>query len=358
MNRTLRYGVLAVLLLLALAWLGQWLVNRWSQVHLVDARIAANIITLSSEAAGRVTAMAVVAGDRVSRGDLLVRIESRQAELQIQETDAEIARLGAEQNHLRAQQAMVRGQLESKREAARAHLEAAEAERQAARAGLAMATSDYERVNSLRKSGIVTMQRFEEEQARFLTAQQQELRSAAGISVVRATLATIEADAAEVTVLERRIAVFDAQKAALAVRRARQLVDLENREIRAAFDGVVGATFVDAGEYVTSGTRLLMYHDPGKVWVDANVKETEFRRLRIGARAMVRVDAYPDRVFGGAVTHLGHAATSQFALLPSPNPSGNFTKITQRLPLRVSIEQDAALLRPGMMVEVAIDVAD
>jgi membrane fusion protein, multidrug efflux system len=94
------------------------------------------------------------------------------------------------------------------------------------------------------------------------------------------------------------------------------------------------------------------------VWVDANVKETDFRKLQLGARASIAVDAYPGRVFVGKVVRLGEAATSQFALLPSPNPSGNFTKVTQRLPVRITVAQDGALLRPGMMVEVEIDVAD
>ena len=89
---------------------------------------------------------------------------------------------------------------------------------------------------------------------------------------------------------------------------------------------------------------------------DANVKETDFRRLTAGAPAQITIDAYPDREFRGEVVRIGEAATSQFALLPSPNPSGNFTKVTQRLPVRISIEQQDGLLRPGMMVEVSIDV--
>jgi membrane fusion protein (multidrug efflux system) len=94
------------------------------------------------------------------------------------------------------------------------------------------------------------------------------------------------------------------------------------------------------------------------VWVDANVKETDFARVKLGAPAAVTVDAYPSVAFQGEVARLGEAATSQFALLPSPNPSGNFTKITQRLPIRIAIEQRDGLLRPGMMVEVSVDVVD
>jgi membrane fusion protein (multidrug efflux system) len=133
------------------------------------------------------------------------------------------------------------------------------------------------------------------------------------------------------------------------------LLDLDDRRLTADFDGVVDKAFVDVGEHVLPGTRLLMYHDPKQVWVDANVKETEIRRVRLGASAKITVDAYPDRVFTGTVTRVGQSATSEFALLPSPNPSGNFTKVTQRIPVRVSVDQVKSLLQPGMMVEVAID---
>jgi membrane fusion protein (multidrug efflux system) len=135
-------------------------------------------------------------------------------------------------------------------------------------------------------------------------------------------------------------------------------IELAKRGIAAAFAGVVDAVFVDPGEYVSPGTRLLIYHDPGRIWVDANVKETDFRRLKLGAPATIRVDAYPGLVLQGRIQRLGQAATSQFALLPSPNPSGNFTKVTQRLPVRIAIEQKDGLLRPGMMVDVGIDVVD
>ena len=357
-RRLVRLAMMGVLLLVGLAVLGQWLVNRWTHVYVSDSRIAANVVALGSEVAGRVTAIDVIAGDRVAKGDLLVRLDSRQAKLRLQELDAEAARIAAEQDQLRARQAMIRAQVGSRLEAGRAQIRSSEAEHRAAQAELGAARSDYERKRSLRQSGAVSVQQFEEVRAQYLTAQQNELRAAAGIESARAAMVVIESERAQVEVLDRQIAVLDAQRTALDARRDQQRVDLEDREVRAAFDGVVDATFVDVGEHVSPGSRLLMYHDPDKVWVDANVKETEFRRLKIGASATVRVDAYPDREFKGEVVRLGNAATSEFALLPSPNPSGNFTKVTQRLPVRMAIQQDAALLRPGMMVEVTIDAAD
>jgi len=116
----------------------------------------------------------------------------------------------------------------------------------------------------------------------------------------------------------------------------------------------VDETFIHAGEYVSRGQRILVTHDPNDIWIKANVKETEIRHLRIGAPVNIIVDAYPQKKFQGTISSIGNAATSQFALLPSPNPSGNFTKITQRVEVHVSIEQVDNLLKPGMMVELEI----
>ncbi|MGH6662111.1 MAG: HlyD family secretion protein, partial [Rhodospirillales bacterium] len=135
-----------------------------------------------------------------------------------------------------------------------------------------------------------------------------------------------------------------------------QKLDFADRTIKSPIDGVVDKTFVRIGEYVTPGQRLALVHDPSKIWIEANIKETEIRNLKPGQVVEVSVDAYPGREFRGRVLTVGHAATSQFALLPTPNPSGNFTKITQRLPVRIVIDQQAGLLRPGMMVEINIDI--
>ena len=103
-----------------------------------------------------------------------------------------------------------------------------------------------------------------------------------------------------------------------------------------------------------------MLHDPNNIWVAANVKETELARFGVGASASVTVDAFPSQPIVGRISWIGPVATSQFALIPNANPSGNFTKVTQRIPIRIDLELTAdslqpARLRPGMMVEVAID---
>jgi membrane fusion protein (multidrug efflux system) len=99
-----------------------------------------------------------------------------------------------------------------------------------------------------------------------------------------------------------------------------------------------------------------MLHNPENVWVEANIKETQVRRLSVGQIVHITVDAYPDDNFMGKVEKIGTAATSRFALLPTPNPSGNFTKVTQRIPVKIAFTKQPKRLSPGMMVEVEIDV--
>ena len=98
-----------------------------------------------------------------------------------------------------------------------------------------------------------------------------------------------------------------------------------------------------------------MVHNPEAVWIKANIKETNINLLHEGAHVEVQVDAYPDEVFSATISNIGNAATSAFALLPSPNPSGNFTKTTQRLEVKIEIGPHESLLKPGMMVELKID---
>ncbi len=157
--------------------------------------------------------------------------------------------------------------------------------------------------------------------------------------------------------------MIDAQVAALAFQApnleaqlSQQAVDVEDRTIRSPVPAVIDRTFVQPGEYVQAGQRILMLHNPDEVWVEVNIKETQVGDIKLGQKVHVAVDAYPDERFDGRISLIGSATTARFALLPTPNPSGNFTKITQRVPVRVKLVDMPKPLSPGMMVEVDIDV--
>lgn len=352
-------AVIAIVIFVAAVVAGwPWLAERWSRVAISDARIAGNMIAVSSEVSGRVTGIYVVAGDKVTKGQLLARTDDAQAQYELQALDAQITGIEAQQEQLRSQQAMVRAQLGARLTAGKTQIAAAEATHRASVAALQNARSRFERIDSLVKSNVSSTQSLEEAQAALSAAEQQEQVATAGIGTANANLAVIQSEEGHIAVLDRQIASLDAQKTALVAQRAQKEIDIARRQIHADFDGVIDSTFIEEGEYVSPGTRLLIYHDPETVWVDANVKETDFGKVKIGAPVRISVDAYPSIAFEGEVVRLGQAATSQFALLPSPNPSGNFTKITQRLPIRVAIDQRDGLLRPGMMVELSIDVID
>lgn len=355
-RRLLRVLILLAALAGVVYFAYPWLLSRWTHVVLDDARVAANMVTVSSEVSGRVTSLPVIAGDHVMRGQVLAEIDAASIKQDLKGLEAQIRGVRAQENQLRAQQDYIRGQLASKLQAAKAQIEVAEASHAAAKAALDNAKSQFERINALAGRNILSTQQQEDAKAKLEAATQEERATAAGIKTAAANIEVVKSEEAQIGVLDQQIAALEAQIVQLNAQTERQRLDLAKHRIVAEFDGVIDSTFVDSGEYLSPGTRLLIYHDPKTVWVDANVKETDFSKLATGAPASIAVDAYPDREFRGEVVRLGEAATSQFALLPSPNPSGNFTKVTQRLPVRISVDQRDGLLRPGMMVEASIDV--
>lgn len=334
------------------------LIARFTQVHINDARITANVVTVSSEVSGRVTAISVLVGDTVEEGDLIASIDREYSQPQLDAVLSTLAATDAQLEELQARRVLLERQLSARRDAALAGIAAADANHEASLAVLTNARARQERAIKLTEQNITSQQTLDETQAALDTAAQQERAAFAAIESARASLAIVEADGEQINVLESQIASVLAQRTGTEADRSLKEIDLAHRMITAQFDGLVDATFVDVGEYVTPGTRIAMYHAPNDVWIDANVKETDYGRIHVGSPATITVDAIPDRTFEGEVIGMGGAATSQLALLPSPNPSGNFTKVTQRLPIRVSIDADGIELRPGMMVEVYVDVTD
>ncbi|MBA1148324.1 HlyD family secretion protein, partial [Ectothiorhodospiraceae bacterium WFHF3C12] len=218
------------------------------------------------------------------------------------------------------------------------------------------ARQELDRVEPMARKGLASDQ--EQDDARHAVAEAVEQLKQAEAERAEAQAALAEARVAvrEPEVLRRQQAVVSARLAEARAEVALQEVNLADRVVRSPIDGVVDKVFVEAGEYVDASRYLIMVHEPGRVWVEARIKETRLAPIAVGQPVNVSVDAYPDRVYQGRVKRVVRAATSQFALLPDPNPSGNFTKITQRLPVRIALDDPDERLAPGMMVEVAIHV--
>lgn len=359
-GRKVRLIALLVVTVGVIGFAGQWIHRMMTHVHADDARVAADTIILASRMPGWVAEMNVIAGDVVPRGTVLARIDGRETEIALRELDARIAGIGARRAELQARIAMVDRQTRSQEEAARARLASARAALPSAEADRTFAEAEHARARELSASGSGTRQRLDQTLALMAVARHRVHAAAAEIENAEALLSTAGAAREELTVLARQLDLLAPQEAELRAQRERLALDLGDRTIRMPFDGIVDRVFVDPGEYVTAGQRMMMIHDERRVRIEANVKETEIRHFTPGRRVRVTVDAWPGRAFEGRVERIAPAATSEFALLPAPNPSGNFTRITQRLPVRIVLDELPAdvALRPGMLVIVEARIGE
>ena len=350
-----RGKILLALLVLSLA-LGWWIYQRSIHVFTDDARISTDLVIISSKVAGRIENLAVKEGSPLSVGDTIVQLDSQETLLRLEElraqlkaTEASIAQAGAELN-------MVERQTGGAMQAAQSQLEAAQANLASTDSDLQLNSAEWERSNSLKEKGILSQRGWEQARSAYQVAQQNQNGARAQVASAQAKLVEANAARDRMAVLEQQQQRLRHDRDRVSHQLSRQQVILDERRIVSPLKGVVDQTFVNTGEYLMPGQRIALIHNPQQVWIKANIKETEIRHLQVGQAVEVHVDAYPDQVFLGKVERIGHSATSQFALLPNTNPSGNFTKITQRLPVRIAVQQKEQLLKPGMMAEIAIDI--
>ena len=286
----------------------------------------------------------------------MMAIDSRESALKVRELEAQISSIRAEKDRTLAEKRLVDKETASKLKSEQARLASAQVTVSSLQPQLDLALREHERAKSLFQKRVVSRRQLDQAETELKKIEREHRIAVADLRAAEAKLAEVEAERERLRVLDSAAAVFDHRERELQAKLEEQRLDLSDRTIRSAIKGVVDKTFVEVGEYVTPGQRLSLIHDPEVIWIDANIKETDIRKTKVGDMVHVSVDAYPDREFTGRVKVIGNATTAEFALLPSPNPSGNFTKITQRLPVRIAIDQQDRLLRPGMMVEIKIDV--
>ncbi|MFT4302248.1 MAG: HlyD family secretion protein [Desulfovibrio sp.] len=335
-----------------------FLVHRQRHITENDARVMADMITISSRVDGWVAQRDVTDGDLVTAGSQLVVIDQREALMQVEELRASDEALRLESERVKTLLEISRGATESTIAAARAHRANAEAALHFSQAELDLARKDFTRSENLIAENAIARRVWDQSRTVLQQAEGKHRQALAQLAEAQANLDQALAHQDDPRVLEAQLAQLDQQRAEVQARIRQKDVALADRVVRSPVDGVVDQKFVEPGEYVIPGQRLVILHDPKAVWVEVLLKETKLSGLRPGQPVDISVDAYPGRAFIGSVERIGTAATSQFALIPSPNPSGNFTKINQRVPVRIKVEQpDDNPLRPGMMVEVDIDLA-
>jgi membrane fusion protein, multidrug efflux system len=340
-KRRLRNFVLTIgaLALLAVgAWYGHywWVAGRFI-ISTDDAYIGAKTATLAAKVPGYVQSVAVEDNARVRAGDPMIRIDDGDYQLAVQTAKDNIATEQAAIDRIGRQIA-----------AQAAAVDEAKAQLASAQAGQTRAELELERQQALAAKDYASRQALEQAQA----ARDQAVASVAG--------AEAGVDAAktnsEVLKAQQNEAAQTLKQLQTALARAER--DLSFTVIRAPFDGVMGNRAVEAGDYVQAGQRLASLVPLSAVYIDANFKETQLDRLKPGQKAEFSVDALPDRTIEGTVVSVAPASGSVFSLLPPDNSTGNFTKIVQRVPVRIEVPVTVAeqeLLRPGMSVVVSVN---
>ena len=346
----------AALLLMGLAYGGRELYMRFTHVYEYDARVTADIVTISSRADGWLVEMPVREGMQVEAGQVLVRIDDRVSKLKADALRAQIEGVRVERTRLRAERKLDRNQSDAAMRTRTSGVQVREKALAALRADLDFAKLELDRTRTLFASRVANERQLQTAQTAVTKLEIQILQLQAEHEQAEGSLDEARVGHDRLGVIDAQIEALTHQVANLAAQLHQQLVDVEDRTIKSPIPAVIDRTFMLPGEYVAAGQRILLLHNPKEVWVEANIKETQVGRLKIGQPVHISVDAYPDDKFMGRVARIGSATMARFALIPTPNPSGNFTKITQRVAVKIDMVDMPKPLTPGMMVEVDIDV--
>ncbi|MFZ5653205.1 MAG: HlyD family secretion protein [Pseudomonadota bacterium] len=326
-------GALAAILGAAGHW---WFEARhWESTD--NAYLTANITAVSARVPGPVAVVKVRENQPVAAGDLLFALDPAPYLARRDRARAQVAQRSAELAHLQTRLAHHR-----------ATIGAAEAEVRTAEAQLARARLDLQRAETLQAKGFTDRQRYDHARTDVLSAEAELGRTRANLAAARAKLQVLADETAE---LHANLELAQAE-----LRLAE--IDLYLTEVRAPAPGVVGNKNIEVGEYVSAGVRKLALVDLSDVWVTANFKETQLTQVFPGQRAVVEVDAFPGARLSGVVESLSPASGAEFSLLPPDNATGNFTKIVQRVPVKIILDRGQPLLdrlRPGMSVIASID---
>jgi membrane fusion protein (multidrug efflux system) len=312
-----------------------WKVGQY-QVSTANAYVQADYTTVAPKVSGYVSQVLVEDNQKVAAGQVLARIDDRDFKVALEQAVADVKTAEAALTNIDAQLAQQQSAIEQER------ADIAQGE-----ASLSYAKTDNDRYEQLAKAGYGTLQRAQQADTALRERTAQLAKARAGLLVAERKIDVLTTDRAKA----------EAQRDhAVAVQHQAEL-NLSYATIAAPVDGTVGSRALRVGQYVQAGTPLMAVVPLQAVYVVANYKETQLTNVRAGQKATVEIDTFPGVKLKGHVDSLSPASGLEFALLPPDNATGNFTKIVQRVPVKIVLDDQklGGLLRPGMSVEPTID---
>lgn len=364
-NRRSIIIIIAGLLVLGLFGVaGWWLMERSKYVITDNAQIDASIIIISSQIAEKIEDITVDEGQKIRENQIVARLTDntlRAKKTQV-ESELQAAKDSAEEYLAKVEVAKAKlteleaGFRPEEKEQARANLREAKAKLDEAR-------TNFQRASDLYKTGIISVDKKDEAEANFRVAEEKykSLQEKLNMTLSGTRPEAIAIAKAELTQAHK------AYKSALSkIKLAETALEVIEQElaktvIKAPLSGLVAKKQVDKGEYIQPGQPIIALIDTKDIWIKANIKETEFGRVQPGQPVSFKLDAYPGQTFKGKVLEIIPATGAKFALIPKDNAQGNFTKITQLIPIKISIdglEQYNGQLLPGMSAGIKIRVKE
>ncbi len=318
-------------------WYGwdYWTVGRF-QVSTDDAYVKADNTTIAPKVSGYLSAVLVGDNEHIRAGQILARIDDRDFKVALDQTKADVAAAEAAIASKRAQLDVQHSVIE----AARATLAVDSATQ-------TFAEQENKRYTDLAGTGFGSVQNAQQAQSRYASAQAAVARDTANLASALRQVELLKADIAQAVAAQGRATALQHQAE----------LNLGYTTITAPIDGVVGNRTLRTGQFVQAGTQLMSLVPATGAYVIANYKETQLTHVRKGQPVEIEVDMFPGQVVRGHVDSLAPASGQEFALLPPDNATGNFTKVVQRIPVKIALDATPVELRPGMSVIPTIATA-
>ncbi|MBW2603021.1 MAG: HlyD family secretion protein [Deltaproteobacteria bacterium] len=334
----------------------RWLHYYFTHAGTDDAMVKGDLISVSSTVSGKIRRLSIRDGEHVKIGQLIAQLREEDYQAKIDVAAGAVQSINASLNEAIADVLLVKEKTEKDVQRAEAVLSASQARSKEAEANMQLATLDFKRVSKLYKSKTISASEMDKVQAAYKLAQARLATAKEEINENRAKLEVARANTAEVTLKQRRVESLKGKlKEATAELEAARL-KLAHTTVTSPIDGVVAKKIAHIGEVITAGQPVAVVVDLNNIWVEANLEETKVEHVSLGQSVDLKVDAYPKTKFTGKVINIGAATASEFALIPENRSAGNFTKVTQRIPIRIEVVDPAEQLRPGMMVVVGIEI--
>ncbi|MFM5440195.1 HlyD family secretion protein [Aeromonas enteropelogenes] len=326
-----------VLALFGLLFAGYWYLHGRYFESTDNAYLQSEVTGISSKLSGYISEVLVTDNQSVKAGQLIARLDDREFQSQVAEAQADLHLIQATIENLAA----TRVQQLSLIQQAEARVASAEAEQLRAR-------QQVQRIGQLNQRHYSSQDSLDEVRASLQVTQAHMQEAKAALQAARERLLVLDAEAKQ---NQAKLALSSAQ-----LEQAK--LELGYTELRAPADGIIGKRSLREGLYVQSGMQVASLVPLQQVWVEANFKETQLAHMQPGQKVEVILDAYPDQPIEGIIDSLAPATGAKFALLPPENATGNFTKIVQRVPVKIRIPEPGPLagkLRPGLSTEVIVD---